>query len=164
MMARDPIIDMSFKIQDIGDKSVEQARNALDDFTGAAREALKTLQVAGSVQSDKLELAQNIFSYVEQSVLTVLDFAQKVAHAKGIDDAAQYEVEFMSNQIASLREKISQYSLAPYPRKFKGVLNPMDVPSLPGVEQNPGRGDQKKDLSLNPYPRGLGPHPKDRGT
>lgn len=88
------------------DKSVDQAKKAFDDFIAATVKAIDKAETsARTVQSGSQDLNRQAISFVEDSVATTFDFAQKMVRAKTIEELAELQKELLAKQVESLRSQ-----------------------------------------------------------
>src|SRR5215217_8472382 len=95
------------EMRDFAEKSVEQARKAIDGFLGAARKTADTLETsANTVQASSKEVTRKTFSYAEQSIAAAFDLAQKLVRAKDVQEAMQIQAEFARSQFAAMQSQM----------------------------------------------------------
>ena len=65
------------EMRDFAEKSVEQARKAIDGFMGAAQRTVETLEGSGtSVHANAKDATRKTFTYAEQNIAAAFDLAQ----------------------------------------------------------------------------------------
>jgi len=98
------------EMRDFAEKSVEQARKAIDGFLGAARKTADTLETsANTVQASSKEVTRKTFSYAEQSIAAAFDLAQKLVRAKDVQEAMQIQAEFARSQFAAMQAQMKEF-------------------------------------------------------
>jgi phasin len=102
--------DVPPEMREFAEKSVEQARKAVDGFLGAARKTADTLESsATSVQASTKEATRKSFSYAEQSIGAAFELAQKLVRAKDMQEAMQIQAEFARTQFAALQAQMKEF-------------------------------------------------------
>ena len=77
------------EMRDFAEKSVEQARKAMDGFIGAAQKAVDTFEgSANTVQASAKDMTRKTFAYAEQNIQAAFDLAQRMVRAKDMQEAA----------------------------------------------------------------------------
>ena len=89
------------EMRDFAEKSVEQARKAIDGFMNAAQKTADTFEgSANTVQASAKDAARKTFSYTEQNLSAAFDLAQRMVRAKDMQEAMQIQAEFVRSQFA----------------------------------------------------------------
>lgn len=95
------------EMRDFAEKSVEQARKALDGFIGAAHKAVDLMQnSAAQAQSQSGEATKKAIAYAEQNIAAAFDLAQRMVQAKDVNEVMQLQAAFMRQQMASLQTQM----------------------------------------------------------
>ncbi|QFU15655.1 phasin [Microvirga thermotolerans] len=95
------------EMRDFAEKSVEQARKAMDGFLGAAQKTVDTFEgSATTAQASVKDVTRKTFSYAEQNIAAAFDLAQKMVRAKNVQEAMQYQAEFVRSQIESMQAQM----------------------------------------------------------
>src|SRR5688500_20282415 len=91
------------EMRDFAEKSVEQARRAMDGFIGAAQRTVDTLEgSATTVQASARDMTRKTFSYAEQNIQAAFDLAHRMVRARGVQEAMQVQAEFVRTQFESM--------------------------------------------------------------
>lgn len=110
MDAKQPNYEVPAEMRDFAEKSVEQARKAIDGFMGAARKTADTLEgSAQTVQVSSKDLTQKTFSYAEQNIAAAFDLAQRLVRAKDVQEAMQIQAEFVRSQFSSMQTQMKEF-------------------------------------------------------
>jgi phasin len=97
------------EMREFAEKSVEQARKAIDGFIGAARKTADTLESsATTVQSSGKEVTRKTFAYAEQNIAAAFDLAQRLVRAKDVQEAMQIQAEFARSQFAAMQTQMKE--------------------------------------------------------
>jgi phasin len=98
------------EMRDFAEKSVEQARRAMDGFIGAAQRTVDTLEgSANTVQASAKDMTRKTFSYAEQNIQAAFDLAQRMVRAKDVQEAMQIQAEFVRSQFESLQTQMKEF-------------------------------------------------------
>ena len=103
-----------FKVPDemrnVAERSVTQARQALESFLQAARRTTENMeQTSGQVQAGAKDAAQKTLSAVEQNLRTSLDYAQRLVRAKDLQEITQIQSEFARTQTEAMQAQMKEY-------------------------------------------------------
>jgi phasin len=95
------------EMRDFAEKSVEQARKAIDGFMGAAQKTVDTFEgSANTAQASAKDATRKTFTYAEQNIAAAFDLAQKMVRAKNVQEAMQYQADFVRSQIESMQAQM----------------------------------------------------------
>lgn len=88
------------------DKSVDQAKKAFDDFMAAAVKALDKAETqAKTLQSGSQDLNRQAVGFVESSIATTFEFAQKMVRASTIEELGELQKEYLAKQVEAVRDQ-----------------------------------------------------------
>lgn len=97
------------EMRDFAEKSVEQARKAIDGFMGAAQKTVDTFEgSANTVQASAKDMTRKTFTYAEQNIAAAFDLAQKMVRAKDMNEAMQYQAEFVRSQFEAMQTQMKE--------------------------------------------------------
>jgi phasin len=98
------------EMRDFAEKSVEQARKAIDGFMGAAQKTVDTFEgSANTVQASAKDMTRKTFAYAEQNIAAAFDLAQKMVRAKDMQEAMQYQAEFVRSQFEAMQTQMKEF-------------------------------------------------------
>jgi phasin len=98
------------EMREFAEKSVEQARKAIDGFMTAAQRTADTFEgSANTVQSSAKDLTRKTFTYAEQNIAAAFDLAQKMVRAKDMQEAMQYQAEFVRAQFEAMQNQMKEF-------------------------------------------------------
>jgi phasin len=98
------------EMRDFAEKSVEQARKAIDGFMGAAQRTVETLEGStNSVQTNAKDATRKTFTYAEQNIAAAFDLAQKMVRAKDLQEAMQYQAEYVRSQFEAMQAQMKEF-------------------------------------------------------
>ncbi len=98
------------EMRDLAEKSVEQAKTAFDGFIGAANKAVAAADTqATTAQHQSRDLAKRAMGYAEQNVAAAFDLAQRLLHAKDIQEVVHIQTEFVKTQVSSLQTQMTEF-------------------------------------------------------
>jgi phasin len=98
------------EMRDFAEKSVEQARKAMDGFIGAAQKAVDTFEGStNTVQASAKDMTRKTFAYAEQNIQAAFDLAQRMVRAKDMQEAMQVQAEFVRSQFESMQTQMKEF-------------------------------------------------------
>ena len=104
-----PNYEIPAEMRDFAEKSVEQARRAMDGFIGAAQRTVDTLEgSANTVQTSAKDLTRKTLSYAEQNIHAAFDLAQRMVRARDVQEAMQIQAEFVRSQFESMQTQMRE--------------------------------------------------------
>lgn len=105
--------DVPNEMREIAEKSVDQAKKAFDGFVGAASKAVEAVEThTADSQAQSRDIAKKAFSYAEQNVTAAFDLAQRLVHAKDVDDVVRIQAEFLRSQMSVLQNQMTDIGSA----------------------------------------------------
>lgn len=97
------------EMRDFAEKSVEQARKAFEGFMGAAQKAASAVESSAfTVPSGVKDVGAKAMSYAEANMKAAFDHAQKLVHAKDLQEVVQLQSEYLKAQMANLQEQAKE--------------------------------------------------------
>src|SRR4051794_24971723 len=108
---------MNFQVPEemcnMAERSVTQARQALESFLQAARRTAETMeQTTEKVQAGSKDMAERTLSAAEQNLRTTLDYAERFVRAKDLQEAAQIQAEFVRTQAEAMQAQMKEFGSA----------------------------------------------------
>ena len=98
------------EMRNMAERSVTQARQALDNFIQAARRTSGSMeQTSDKVQAGAKDMAQKTLSAVEQNLRTSLDYAERLVRAKDLQEITQIQSEFARTQTEAMQAQMKEY-------------------------------------------------------
>lgn len=108
-MAAEKTFEIPEQIRTFAEKSVEQAKKAVDDFIAASHKAVDKVETSTSeVQSGALDLNKKVLSLAEANLSAAFDHAQKLIKATNPQELLALQSEFLKAQAASFGEQVRQ--------------------------------------------------------
>jgi phasin len=101
------------EIRDFAEKSVEQARKAFEGFAGAAQKALTSVDLSAfPLQSGAKDVSVKALSHAEANVKAAFDLAQKLVHAKDVQEVLQLQSDYVKTQLELIQEQAKELGTA----------------------------------------------------
>src|SRR3954453_3950102 len=105
---------MNFQIPEemrtMAERSVTQARQALENYLQAARRTSESMeQTSDKVQAGAKDMAQKTLSAGEQNLRAALDYAQRLGRAKDLQAFTQLQSEFSRTQSEAMQAQMKEY-------------------------------------------------------
>jgi len=105
-----PSYEIPAEMRDFAEKSVEQARKAIDGFMSAAQKTADTFEgSANTVQASARDAARKTFTYAEQNLAAAFDLAQRMVRAKDMQEAMQIQAEFVRTQFEAMQSQMKEF-------------------------------------------------------
>ncbi len=101
------------EMRNMAERSLTQARQALDSFLGATRRTAETMeQTTDKVQAGAKDIAQRTLSAAEQNLRTSLDYAERLVRAKDLQEAVRIQSEFVRTQAEAMQAQMKEFGSA----------------------------------------------------
>ena len=108
-VSKTPNFEVPPDMRAFAEKSVAQAREALDGFIGAARKAAEQAQTtAATAQSGAKDMTQLAMSFAERNIASTFDFAQKLARAKDANEILSLHADYVKRQMDALSDQAKE--------------------------------------------------------
>jgi phasin len=105
------------EMRDFAEKSVEQARKAFEGFMGAAQKAAGTTPFP--LPAPVTEMGTKAMGFAETNVKAAFDLAQKLVHAKDMQEVLSLQSEYLRAQMAAIQEQARELGAAARPDVVK---------------------------------------------
>jgi phasin len=93
----------------IAEKSVEQAKQAVEGFISAAQRTVSALEgQAETARKGAKDVSGKAMGFVEQNVATSFDFAQKLVRAKDLQEMLELQASYVRTQMQALSEQAKE--------------------------------------------------------
>lgn len=94
------------EVREFAEKSVQQARQAVDGVIAAAEKTVNTLEgQATAAQSGTKDVSRRAVAFAEQNLATSFDYAQKLVQARDVQELMQIQAEFVRTQMQAMTEQ-----------------------------------------------------------
>jgi phasin len=105
-----PKIEIPEQMRDAADKSVSQARKAVEQLLDATQKALASAEGAAKSKGVKVDegagdLSRETLAFAEQNIATSFDLAQRLVQARTIEEMTALQQEFLRRQMAAAVEQ-----------------------------------------------------------
>jgi len=108
-MAAEKTFEIPEQIRTFAEKSVEQAKKAVDDFLAATHQAVAKVEASSNtVQSGALDLNKKVLTLAEENIASVFEHAQKLVQAKDPQEILKLQGDYLKAQAASFGEQVRQ--------------------------------------------------------
>ncbi len=103
--------DMPEEIRTFAEKSIDQARQAVDNLISVTQQAMKTARTqAVKTQSGAREVNELALRFAERNITTSFEFAQRLLQAKDATQVAALHADYVQAQIATLADQAKELS------------------------------------------------------
>jgi phasin len=90
-------------------QSVEQAKQAFDQFMARAQQTMTTLEgQATTVQAGAKDINAKAMDFAERNVSSAFDFARKLVNVQDAQELARLQSEFVQSQMKALAEQAKE--------------------------------------------------------
>ena len=96
-------LEIPEQLREAADKSVGQARKAVEQFLDATQKAVPNVE--GSAGEGVADLSREALAFVEENVAASFDLAQRLLQARTIEEMTALQQEFIRRQMAALSEQ-----------------------------------------------------------
>ena len=101
------------EMRNMAERSLTQAREALENFWRASRQSAETVEKTGDrVQAGTREMARRALSSAEQNIRTTLDYAERLVRARDLQEAARIQAEFVRSQAEAMQTQMREFGSA----------------------------------------------------
>ena len=98
------------EVREFADRSVEQARKAVDSLMSAAQKASSLAETsAKTMQENATQITSRTMQHAQANIKAAFDLAQGLAHAKTLDEVATLQGNFMKGQLESLQAQATEF-------------------------------------------------------
>lgn len=98
------------EMRDFAEKSVDQARKAMDGFMSAAQRAAEAVEGStNTMQSSAKDMTRRTLSFAEQNLHAAFDHAQRLVRAQDPTEAMRLQTEFVQSQFAALQAQMRDF-------------------------------------------------------
>jgi phasin len=107
-MQRTPF-DIPDQMREVADKSVQQAKQAFDQFMEATQQAVAKAEVsAKSLRDGASDMNRQALAFMENNLASSFDVAQRLVRARTVEEVASIQQEFLNRQMAAIAEQGKQ--------------------------------------------------------
>ncbi|MCB1495487.1 MAG: phasin family protein [Bauldia sp.] len=104
-MQRTPF-DIPDQIREITDKSVAEAKKALEQYLDATQQAIaKAESSTRTVQEGAAEVNRQAFAFVEENVSASFELAQRLVQARTAEEIAALQKEYFTKQMKAFADQ-----------------------------------------------------------
>lgn len=95
------------------ERSVEQARKAMDTYISAAHKTAEMMQGSTSIaQNSGSTASRKAIAYAEQNIAAAFDHAQKLVRAKDFSEVMALQAEYLRNQMGAMQAQMQDVGSA----------------------------------------------------
>jgi phasin len=112
-----PVYERPEALRDLVDQGVDQTRRAVDAFWQASRVAIGSVEAA--LPEAARDASQKALGYTEANIRAALDHAQKLTHAKDVEEFWRLQSNYLKGQSLALQEQMKEWSSVPQKASVK---------------------------------------------
>jgi phasin len=108
-----PKFEIPNEMRDFAEKSVDQAKKAVEGFMGAAAKAVDTVQSqTNTSQTGAADFTRKAMAQAETNVNAAFSHAQQLVRAKDPQEVMQLQSEFLKAQLAQVQAQMKDLGAA----------------------------------------------------
>jgi len=101
--------EIPVEMRDFAERSVQQAKKAVDGFMTAAHRAVDTMENSADViQNGATTVGRMAVDFAEANLAASFDFAQKLVRAVDANEIMKLQAEFLTAQMSVLQNQATQ--------------------------------------------------------
>ncbi|MDB5569133.1 MAG: phasin, partial [Hyphomicrobiales bacterium] len=93
------------EMRDFAERSVAQARKAFEGFMGAVQKTASVDAPAFPPAAGVKDVSQKAVAFAEKNVTSAFDLAEKLVHAKDVQEVITLQTEYLQQQMAAIQEQ-----------------------------------------------------------
>ena len=94
-------------VRDFSEKGLDQARGVFESFIDTAEKALDAMPLQPLAAPVK-DLIRSTLGFTEKNMKAAFDHAQRMVHAKDMQEAVQIQTEFLQSQFTAVQEQMKK--------------------------------------------------------
>jgi len=123
-VAKNTNFEIPIEVQQLAEKSVGEAKKALNNFVMASQKITTSLEAQlAAAESGSKEVHSKVRTFAERNVATCFEFAQKFVHAKNVQEVMQLQAELVKTQLQAIAEQTTELADAAI-KTSMGVTTP----------------------------------------
>ena len=110
-MTKDPMssFEIPAEMRQMAEKSVEQAKKAVDSFMTAAQQAVGAIEErTAAAQASVKDVNRKAMTFAEQNLATSFEFAHKLVQAKDPQEFMRLQSDFVRTQMQTLSQQAKE--------------------------------------------------------
>jgi phasin len=102
----DSLFEIPPELRDFADRSVEQARKAVDGLLTAAHKTTGMAEASAKAMHEQTHtFTSRVMAHVEANITAALDLAQSLSRAKTMEEMTKLQTDFMKKQMEALQSQ-----------------------------------------------------------
>jgi phasin len=110
-MAKDPMSSFEIppEMRNLAEKSVAQAKQAFDGFLSAAQQAISRVEgQTAAAHAGAADMSRKAMAFAGQNMAASFAFAQKLAHARDVEEVMRLQADFAKAQMQAFTEQAKE--------------------------------------------------------
>jgi phasin len=99
--------DIPPEMREFAERSVAQARKAFEGFMGAIQKTTGALDNAPAIPGAK-DMSVKAVAFAESNVNSAFDLADKLVHAKDMQDVMSIQADYLKTQLAAIEAQMKE--------------------------------------------------------
>jgi len=98
--------DIPPEMRDFAERSVAQARKAFEGFMGAVHKTTGAME--GVAVPGAKDVSTKAVAFAESNVNSAFDFADRLVHAKDVQDVLAIQADYLKTQLAAIEAQMKE--------------------------------------------------------
>ena len=108
-MAASDRFEVPPEMRAFGEKSVEQARQAVDGFISAAHQAMSAFEgQAETARKGARDVTEKAMTFAERNIASAFAFAQDLVQARDLQEVLRLQADYIRQQMQALHEQAQE--------------------------------------------------------
>ncbi len=109
----DKMMEVPKEMRDFAERSVSQARKAFEGYMGALQKTTQTLAASSpSTMAPARDMSEKAVSYAQSNMSAAFDVAEKLVHAKNLQEVMAIQTEYLKAQMAAFQSQSQEFGAA----------------------------------------------------
>ena len=100
--------DIPPEMREFAERSVAQARKAFEGFMGAVQKTTGALDNGAVAIPGAKDMSAKAVAFAESNVNSAFDLADKLVHAKDMQDVMSIQAEYLKTQLAAIETQMKE--------------------------------------------------------
>jgi phasin len=100
--------DIPPEMREFAERSVAQARKAFEGFMGAVQKTSGALETGTAAIPGAKDMSAKAVAFAESNVNSAFDLADKLVHAKDMQDVMAIQADYLKTQLAAIEAQMKE--------------------------------------------------------
>jgi phasin len=105
-----PVYEVPTEMREFAERSVAQARKAFESFMGAVQKSTTAIEppAGNPALTGAKDMSAKAVAFAESNVNAAFDLAEKLVHAKDVQEVMALQTEFLKAQMANIQAQTKE--------------------------------------------------------